>query len=228
MAGLRAQSRRNVRVEKRHEPSVLCAGKLAILLQNNLQLVRMPGRFAKWVSMKPRQIIAALLALATLTTLFWGVPVLMRRAHAEEAILNLARLTRISDVYYVKPKLGANGERMVCQFPVGELRSTLAKSCCDPSVNDGHGRCDPAKIEWNRSLWKTLKFKMDEPHWFVYEIKATGTLADATLEVSAYGDADCDGHYSTFRFTHHGDSAARLDNCVLNNQPEFVAIDPQE
>ena len=117
---------------------------------------------------------------------------------------------------------------MICQFPQGEIRSTLAKSCCDPAVNDGEGRCDPAKIEWNRSLWKTLKFRVDEPHWFVYEVKATGTLANAALEISAYGDADCDGHYSTFRFTHHGDSGARLDNCVLNTQADFVTIDPDE
>lgn len=172
--------------------------------------------------------MVALLVLATLASLFLGVPVLMRRAHAQEAILNLAKLVRISDVYYVKPKPGPTGERLVCQFPTGEIRSTLAKSCCDPTVNDGEGRCDPAKIEWNRSMWKTLKFRVDEPHWFVYELKASGTLADATLEVSAYGDADCDGHYSTFRFTHHGDAGARADNCVLNTQPEFVAIDPEE
>ncbi len=178
--------------------------------------------------MNVRTTIAAGLALATLATLFLGVPVLMRRAHAQEAILNLARLVRVSDVYYVKPKPGADGERLICQFPQGEIRSTLAKSCCDPAVNDGEGRCDPAKIEWNRSLWKTLKFRVDEPHWFVYEVKATGTLANAALEISAYGDADCDGHYSTFRFTHHGDSGARLDNCVLNTQADFVTIDPDE
>ena len=178
--------------------------------------------------MKMKTAITAGLGLATVATLFIGVPILMRRAHAQEAILNLAKLVRIADVYYVKPKPGADGERMVCQFPQGEIRSTLAKSCCDPSVNDGEGRCDPKKIEWNRSLWKTLKFQLDEPHWFVYEIKATGTLANATLEVSAYGDADCDGHFSTFRFTHQGDPSVRLDNCVLNTQPNFVAIDPGE
>ncbi len=178
--------------------------------------------------MNSRQMVAAILALACAVSIAWGVPVLMRRAHAQEAILNLAKLVRISDVYYVKPKLGEGGERMICQFPQGEIRSTLAKSCCDPSVNDGEGRCDPAKIEWNRSLWKTLKFQLDEPSWFVYEFKASGTLGNATLEVSAYGDADCDGHYSTFRFTHHGDPAARADDCLLTTQPEFVAIDPQE
>ncbi len=178
--------------------------------------------------MNSRFLIVGLLLLATVTTLFWGIPVLVRRAHAQEALLNLAKLVRISDVYYVKPKPGVDGERMLCQFPQGEIRTTLAKSCCDPSVNDGEGRCDPAKIEWNRSLWKTLKFALDEPHWFVYEIKSSGTLANASLEVSAYGDADCDGHFSTFRFTHHGDSGARADNCVLANQPEFIAIDPNE
>lgn len=178
--------------------------------------------------LKMRTVIAAVLVLATAVSLFLGVPMLMRRAHAQEALLNLAKLVRISDVYYVKPKPGEGGNRLICQFPQGDIRTTMAKSCCDPSVNDGSGRCDPKKIEWNRSMWKTLKFELDEPHWFVYEYKASGTLANATLEVSAYGDADCDGHYSTFRFSHHGDAGARADNCVLDTQPEFVAIDPNE
>ena len=42
--------------------------------------------------MNSRFLIVGLLLLATVTTLFWGIPVLVRRAHAQEALLNLARL----------------------------------------------------------------------------------------------------------------------------------------
>lgn len=176
----------------------------------------------------PSRIVLALLVVATLLSVFVGVPALMRRAHTQEAILNLSKLVRVSDVYFVKPKPGAGGERLLCQFPTGEIRTTLAKSCCDPTVNDGEGRCDPKKIEWNRSLWKTLRFELDEPHWFIYEVKATGTLADARLEVSAYGDADCDGEYSTFRFTHRGDPEAKPTDCLLRTEPQFEAFHPDE
>ena len=207
---------------------MLWARQLAILFQNDLRLVRLPGRSAKWVSMNSRLIVTVLLGVTALAAAVVGVPVLARRAHAEEAILNLVKLTRTADIYYVKPRQGPDGARLICQFPQGEIRTTLAKSCCDPSVNDGTGRCDPAKIEWNRSQLKQLKFAIDEPHWFVYEIKASGTLGDATLEVSAYGDADCDGHLSTFRFTHHGDPKARADNCILTTPTDFVAIDADE
>ena len=109
-----------------------------------------------------------------------------------------------------------------------DVRSTLAKSCCDLSVNDGTGRYDPAKIQWNRSQWKSLKFEANEPRWFVYEVKASGARGDTTLEVSAYGDADCDGHISTFRYAHHGDPDAKLNKCVLLTPHDFVAIDPEE
>lgn len=178
--------------------------------------------------MKSTHIAALVLALVTAASVAFGVPALMRRAHADEAILNLSKLTRIADVYYVKPKAGADGERMICQFPAGTIRSTLAKSCCDPEVTLGDGQCDPAKIEWNRSLWKTLRFQLDEPHWFVYEFKSTGTLGNAQLEVSAYGDSDCDGEYSTFRFVQSGGSTATVDNCVLTTQATYQVFSPDE
>ena len=178
--------------------------------------------------MKSTQITALLLTVAVLASVVWGVPLLLRRAHAEEALTHLARLTRVSDVYYVKPRPGADGERMICQFPTGEIRSSLAKSCCDPSVGLGDGRCDPQKILWNRSMWKSLRFTIDEPHWFIYELKATGTLGDARLEVSAYGDADCDGEYSTFRFVQKGGAASTRTNCVLPDPASYEAIQPDE
>lgn len=159
----------------------------------------------------------------------WGIPTLMERAAQDEALRELSRLVRSASVYYVKPRLQAGtSERALCSFPLGEIRSARVPSCCDPSVTDGRGRCDPAKIEWNRSLWSALRWRLQEPHQFIYEYKASGTMGAATLEVSAYGDQDCDGVYSTFRFTAKGSDAAKADDCVLTDPPQFQAFQPGE
>lgn len=159
----------------------------------------------------------------------WGIPTLMERAAQDEALRELSRLVRSASVYYVKPRLQpGTPERAACRFPQGEIRTTRALSCCDPSVTDGQGRCDVQKIEWNRSLWSTLRWRLNEPHQFVYEYKASGAMGAATLEVTAYGDQDCDGVYSTFRFTARGSDQAKSDDCILTDPPQFEAINPGE
>ena len=138
-------------------------------------------------------------------------------------------MVRSASVYFVKPRMDAKtSQRTPCSFPNGEIRTTLAKSCCDPAVQTGGGLCDPAKIEWNRTLWSALKWKLQEPHAFVYAYEANGTLGAARYTVSAYGDADCDGVYSTFRYTGQGGAASRPDDCIITEAPEFVAINPDE
>lgn len=159
----------------------------------------------------------------------YGIPALLERAAQDEALRELSRLVRSASVYYVKPKLKAGtSERAACAFPRGEIRTTLAATCCDPKVTDGQGRCDPAKIEWNRSLWSALRWQMNEPHQFVYEYKASGEMAAANFEVSAYGDQDCDGVYSTFRYVGKGSSQAKADDCILTDTARFEAFQPGE
>ncbi len=159
----------------------------------------------------------------------WGIPALMERAAQDEALRELSRLVRSASVYYVKPKLKAGtSERAACAFPSGQIRTTLAASCCDPSVTDGQGRCDPTKVEWNRSLWAALRWQLSEPHQFVYEYRASGAMGEATFEVSAYGDQDCDGIYSTFRYLGKGSSQAKADDCILTDTARFEAFQPGE
>ena len=176
-----------------------------------------------------RTVVLCILLVAVGTSLAYGVPAWLHRRHAAEAIDMLGKLSRAASVYYVKPRGDAVGDRMLCQFPRGDIRTTLALSCCDPTVSfEGGNKCDPAKIVWNRTLWKTLRFELADHHPFVYEYKATGVLGDARFEVSAYGDLDCDGVYSTFRFAGKGDPDSKHDDCVLRTTPEFTAINEGE
>jgi hypothetical protein len=171
---------------------------------------------------------AIVLGVAVLATAAWGVPALLRRQYETEGIRELGRMTRTASVYYVKPRPDESGSRMLCQFPHGEIRTTQAKSCCDPAVNDGHGLCDPGKIEWNRSLWNTLRFQITDHQPYVFAYEAQGTLGAATFTVSAYADIDCDGRFSTFRFVGHGDPRSTPSDCRLGEAPRFEAVQPDE
>lgn len=167
----------------------------------------------------------ALLVLLVLASAAWGVPELLRRRQATLALDTLGRIAQRAHVYYVKPRMTEGAGRMPCQFPRGAIRSTPAKSCCDPRVNiPGTALCDPDKVDWNRVLWKALQIEVDEPQPFVYAWEATGTLADARYTITAWGDLDCDGELSTFRFEGRGDPRATEDNCLLGTRPAFTQV----
>ena len=179
--------------------------------------------------MQTSTIVTALVVAAASATAAVGGPRLMQRQRQDEALRELPRLVRSASVYFVKPRMDIKtGQRTACAFPNGEIRTTLAKSCCDPAIGMGDGLCDPTKVEWNRTLWAALKWKVAEPHAFVYAYQASGTLDAAKFTASAYGDADCDGVYATFRYTGKGGAASRMDDCIITEAADFEAINPDE
>ncbi len=189
-----------------------------------------PGGGQSGLTMKQTLIVSLMLALVG-ASVAYGLPELLDRRHQTEAIDMLGKIARSAAVYYVKPHADEKtGDRAPCQFPPGEIRSTLAASCCDERVNlPGTNLCDPSKMEWNRTLWHALgRFQLRDPHGFIYEYKATGTFGDARFVVSAYSDLDCDGVISTFRFEGKGDPNARPDDCVLKTTPTYTATNAGE
>jgi hypothetical protein len=172
-------------------------------------------------------VTAICVAVAAFAVAAFGPPIL-RRQHQEEALRELTRLARVAAVYYVKPRADAEGNRPPCSFPLGDIRTSLAKSCWDPQVGNGEGLCDPAKIEWNRSLWVALKWRLTEPHAWIYAYESHGTMADARFAVSAYGDLDGDGVFSTFRYTGKGSAQSTATDCILTDSPAFEAVAPAE
>ncbi len=195
-----------------------------------MPLLPVPGHDDRvLLAVQPQLATAAVLVVAAALTASLGVPRLLQRQYQDEALRELARLSKAASVYYVKPKMDPKTSlRAVCAFPQGEIRTTLAKSCCDPAVGDGEGLCYPAKIEWNRTLWGALKWKLQEPHAYVYEYKASGELGAATFTVSAYGDLDCDGEYSTFRYTGRASALSKPDDCLITEAPVFEAFNAGE
>jgi hypothetical protein len=53
-------------------------------------------------------------------------------------------------------------------------------------------------------------------------------MAGARYVVSAFGDLDGDGQYSTFRYTGRGSSQSTPNDCILTDTPVFEAIAPRE
>jgi hypothetical protein len=169
-------------------------------------------------------VVVAVLLLAVAWTAAFGWPAVGARAHGVEAMGVLGRIARGAAVYYVKPRGQESGGRMLCQFPQGETRSSAAASCCDPAVNlAGTPYCDPEKLTWNTTIWTTIGVEVADPQPFVFHYEASGAMGDARYVVSAYGDLDCDGQMSTFRFVGKGDPASRADDCILTTRPVFTS-----
>ena len=88
------------------------------------------------------------------------------------------------------------------KLPSDEAKKTLPPAvgptpgkgaCCEAE----DGRCEPNPELWEHPSWKLLSFEMNGEHFYSYEY-APGADGKSFV-VSAYGDLDCDGTFSTFR-----------------------------
>src|SRR5262249_53296298 len=84
------------------------------------------------------------------------------------------------------------------QFPPNPAKAgpvPALGSCCHGSEVS---KCAPDPTLWTDATWQALMFSMDDPHYYSYEYRTTGTGKEATFSVDAYGDLNCNGIYSTF------------------------------
>jgi type IV pilus assembly protein PilA len=80
------------------------------------------------------------------------------------------------------------------QFPRTAATATQpALGACCPS------KCAPNPNLWTDPVWQTLRFSIDDPHYYSYTYTGgTATGTNATFSADANGDLNCDGVYSTF------------------------------
>ena len=138
-----------------------------------------------------------------------------RQAIQVQATMELNQIGRAAIAYFGEPHPEAGGG---CQFPA-TTGPNPPQSCCDPLVDkDGDHQCDPGAFASN-PVWQALRFAPDKTR-YQYAFESSGTLGAAVFTARAYGDADCDGNFSTFALRGHGEvdsdgrCSARLDGAV--------------
>jgi hypothetical protein len=95
-----------------------------------------------------------------------------------------------------------NLEQNAPQFPQPNAGPTPPLGeCCKQG-----GQCAPVASYWEGDTWVALQFSVDDPHYYSYEYKAVndgcrsaGKDGECSVVVTAYGDLDCDGVYSTYQ-----------------------------
>ena len=145
-----------------------------------------------------------------------------------EALEHIDKLSKGASVYYSTPHVLSTGQKVPCQFPAS-AKSSPAPTCCDKSVDkNGEGRCDVGTFDLNNQSWNALSWQLTDKHHYVYEIKSSGTLKDAKMEIFAYGDLDCDGKMSTFKRTILGDPQDNFAECMVQNLGPIEKITQDE
>lgn len=116
-----------------------------------------------------------------------AIPAFMRNARKAKTVEATVMVKRLYDGARAYYEEGA-GKR----FPGPSAAATPAGTCC------GHpgDKCPPDPSLWAREPWTSLKFSMDDPHYYRYEYEVAGDGKSFTAR--ALGDLDCDGEYSTF------------------------------
>jgi len=129
-----------------------------------------------------------------------AVPAFMknaRKAKTSEAIVMIEKMY-VSSRSYIMEDAVARGSTtpLPPQFP-DTVALTPAVSCC---AYPGK-KCAPSPAQWTLATWDSLKFAVDDPHYYQYEYESTGTAGagpGSRFTARALGDLDCDGTLSTF------------------------------
>jgi hypothetical protein len=124
------------------------------------------------------------------------------KTRTTEATQMVKKLYDGARAYYMDGSSGAaalGGARMAAQFPEPSAGPVPPLGTC--CKQEGR-QCQPAAQLWTDEVWVALQFSVDDPHYYSYEYKVDNKAKGGpTFTVSAYGDLDCDGVYSTFRMT---------------------------
>lgn len=136
----------------------------------------------------------------------------VRKTKTVEAQLHIKKMMEGAVSYYNEEANKAGSAVPIArQFPDTPAVATepAVGSCCSGAVS----KCQPNAALWVDPTWQALKFSVDDPHYYSYTYThngvslgsgaAIGPLPDTSTPteyffVSANGDLNCDGVYSTF------------------------------
>jgi type II secretory pathway pseudopilin PulG len=130
-----------------------------------------------------------------------------RRARTAEATVELRRLYTA-----VVEHVTENG-----QLPEAGAMTPPAGSCCAGPDR----RCAPEASLWEGKPWRDLRFSMDDPHLYSYQLEVGADGKSFT--VRATGDLDCDGTRSTYEM-----AGTIGDDRAVSPAPPIKATDELE
>lgn len=115
----------------------------------------------------------------------------LKRSKTVEAQMNVRRLYDSSVSYYDTDRTNPRGDIVPAQFP----RSESATPGLDTI---GSSKVDASPADWDDATWHALNFAVSDPHYYAYQYDSVGVGLNAQFVVSAFGNLDDDGTYSTF------------------------------
>tara|TARA_B100000029_G_scaffold104513_1_gene95057 strand:- start:244 stop:765 length:522 start_codon:yes stop_codon:yes gene_type:complete len=109
-------------------------------------------------------------------------------------------------------------------FAFDKTRKSPGKPCalprisiCIPAESNCRANVEEEPQEWNRLARHAMGALQNNTDAFRYCLQADGEGAKAKFTVSAYGDLDCDGIFSTYQRVGRFDEYARDDQCVIDS-----------
>lgn len=115
-----------------------------------------------------------------------------RSAMRDEVTQNIRRIFDASARYFQEGGQDAAGRTIRHQFPPPTPRTPSQVPCVAVEPDPGL---------WGADTWMALNFAIWDPFYFSYQYDSSGQGNSASFTISAYGDIDCDGVYSTFTQT---------------------------
>jgi hypothetical protein len=132
----------------------------------------------------------------------WGLAESRRAARFAEVPQNLRHLYEGATVYAQRYLTRPVKERIRPNFPLSSTITPESPCCrhgkpaaCVPGGNTTTSY-DPA--EWKKKPFLELGFELKDPHLYRYSFTSFEPGEELRFEVSAHGDADCDGILSRF------------------------------
>ena len=121
----------------------------------------------------------------------------IKKSKTTEAKTFIKKIYDGARTYYTDPVFrdAKNAVPVPAQFPDVEVASYAEAGCC--AVGGANEKCNPTAEDWNVEPWKSLKFSVEDPHYYAYGY-TVDTDAQTGFYAWAYGNLDCDASLSTF------------------------------
>jgi type IV pilus assembly protein PilA len=120
----------------------------------------------------------------------------IRKAKTSEATQMVKKIYDAARAYFMEESNArGSSDPIPKQFPIGNEGPTPATDVCCASDGD---KCRPDPALWNIDIWNSLKFSMDDPHYYSYYYIGAGTETDSQFTAGANGDLDCDTTLATY------------------------------